>query len=178
MSAQPLRFHNQVGRDVTTDDDVGSMLDRLAPYGVIALHGRRVRRSRRAIDHVAIGPSGVYVVDTAMWGGRVELHEGASGLKPKDRLLVAGHDRTRLAAALVKKVAAVRRALGDPPLPVHGVLCFIDGDWPLWAKPIEMRGVTVMWPKELERRVARLGRASPDAIAAVGRQLSDVTRPR
>jgi hypothetical protein len=178
MSVQPVRLHAHVGGDVTTDGDVACMLDSLAPYGVVALHGRRLRRSRSSIDHLAAGPSGVYVVDTLMWAGPVELHEGGSDLRPKDRLLVAGSDRTRLAVAVAKKVAAVRRLLGDPSVPVHGVLCFIDGDWPLWAKPIEVRGITVMWPKELERRVVRLGKGSPTTIATLGEQLSDVTRPR
>ena len=64
----------------------------------------------------------------------------------------------------MKKSVDVRRALGCALVPVHAVLCVVDGDWPLFPKPIEIHGVTVLWPKELERRVAQLGKLEPAVI--------------
>ena len=113
-----------------------------------------------------------------MWTGRVELRHGVQPPRRNDRLVVAGRDRTRLADRLTKKSVRVRRALGGLVVPVHGVLCFVDGDWPLWAKPIELRGATVMWPKELERRAKQLGKLDGAAIRDIAARLQHSLRPR
>jgi Nuclease-related domain len=170
MSVQRLHAGDRY-RDIVSEQDVADMLDRLGTFGVVTLHGVRLRRRRAIVDHIAVAPSGVYVIDTKMCTGRVELKEGGSELKPDDRLLVAGRDRTRLAADLLRKVSGVRGALGDMMVPVHAALCFIDGDWPLRAKPFDVRGVTVMWSKELERRVAQLGRREAHEIAEIASRL-------
>ena len=128
---------------------------------------------------MVVAPSGVYVVDTRMWTGRVELRHGSNLLRRNDRLVVAGRDRTRLAdRARRRSRCGVRRALGGLVVPVHAVLCFVDGDWPLWAKPIELRGATVMWPKELERRAKQLGKLDGAAIRDIAARLQHALPPR
>ena len=57
-------------------------------------------------------------------------------------------------------------------------LCFVDGDWPLLAKPIEIRGVTVMWPKELERRAEQLGKLGPERSDDIDRPAEQRAPPR
>ena len=178
MSAQPLPVHREAPRAVTGEAQVAELLDGLAEFGVVTLHHRRVKRSRSTINHVVVAPSGVYVVDTRMWTGRVELRHGSNLLRRNDRLVVAGRDRTRLADRLTKKSVGVRRALGGLVVPVHAVLCFVDGDWPLWAKPIELRGATVMWPKELERRAKQLGKLDGAAIRDIAARLQHSLPPR
>jgi hypothetical protein len=37
----------------------------------------------------------------------------------------------------------------DETIDVSGVLCFIDGDWPLVGGAFSVRGVRVVWPKRL-----------------------------
>jgi Nuclease-related domain len=177
MSEQRLRAGDRY-RDIVSEHDVADMLDRLAEFGVVTLHGLPLRRRRAVVDHIAVASSGVHVIDTKMWAGRVELKEGGSALKPDERLLVAGRDRTRLATDLVRKVVGVRRALGELMVPIHAALCFVDGDWPLWAKPFEVRGVTVLWPKELERRVAQLGKCEPAEITEIATRLRAAPRTR
>ena len=55
-------------------------LDGLAEQGVHALHDRRIPGSRSNIDHIAIAPSGVYVIDAKRYTGRPNLRvEGGLG---------------------------------------------------------------------------------------------------
>jgi len=39
--------------------------------GIVALHDRRILRSKANIDHIAIGPNGVYVIDTKRYGAEL-----------------------------------------------------------------------------------------------------------
>jgi hypothetical protein len=165
-------------REIQGDAELTELLDRLAEYHVVARHHLRLRRSRTKLDHLLIAPSGVYVVDSKAWFERVEIRETGSALRPKPRLFAGDRDRTRRADAVMKKTVDVRRALGAHMVPVHAVLCVVDGDWPLFPKPIEINGVTVLWPKELERRVAQLGKLEPDVIAAIAGQLQRDLRTR
>jgi len=56
---------------------VGAALDGLREHGYAVLHDVRWPGRRRAnIDHVAIGPAGILVVDTKNWTGKVAAHHG------------------------------------------------------------------------------------------------------
>jgi hypothetical protein len=64
-------------------------LAQLEPDGFVILHDRRMPGSRRAnIDHVVIGPPGVFVVETKSLSGKVEVRG--------DDVYVAGRRRTRM----------------------------------------------------------------------------------
>ncbi len=64
-------------------------LAQLEPDGFVILHDRRLPGSRRAnIDHVVIGPPGVYAVETKSLSGKVEIRGG--------EVYVAGRRRTRM----------------------------------------------------------------------------------
>jgi hypothetical protein len=171
MSAEARIVRDDVPNAIATEQDLADMLDRLAEFGVVTMHHQRVRRSWTRIDHLAVAPSGVYVINARMWQGSIGLDVGGSTLRPKDRLRIDGHNRTHLATTLARKAGHVRRALGESVVPVYAALCFIGGDWPLWAKPIEIRDVTVMWPRELERRVVQLGRRERPEIELIASRL-------
>ena len=74
----------------------------------------------RDIDHVAIGPQGVFVIETKHWSGEVSVEHGA--------ILANGRTLQRSPIAQVRRAsAAVAEALAvaDPPAAaLHGVLCF------------------------------------------------------
>jgi hypothetical protein len=64
-------------------------LAQLEPDGFVILHDRRLPGSWRAnIDHVVIGPPGVFVVETKSLSGKVEVRG--------DEVYVAGRRRTRM----------------------------------------------------------------------------------
>jgi hypothetical protein len=161
-----------------TDDEITAMLDALEPFHVAGRHHVHVRGHRTRIDHLLVAPSGVYVVDTRTWPARAELRTRGGVLRSKERLYTGTRDRTRAVDALGKKVVAVRHALGAHMVPVHGVLCLLGSDWPLLARAIEIHGVTVVWPKELERRAKQLGKLDAAAIATVAAHLFASVRPR
>ena len=104
----------------------------------------------------------------------VECHGGFL----RDRtahLVVAGIDRTTLVDGVIEHAEAVRQVLTDGPhsaVPVHAVLCFVDGDWP-WSGGLEVRGVPVVEP----RRAAKLC-ATGDVPAAVVSAIVDALTAR
>jgi hypothetical protein len=150
---------------------ITSMLDALTQYGVVAWHGVRLRGTRRRLDHLVVAPAGVFLVFERRWRGRVELRSGGKAWRSKNRLVVGAHDRTRAARTRVRDVVHVREALGPHMVPVQALICVVDGDWPLWPKPLEVDGVGVVWPKELERRVCTLGKLDADAIGELAAHL-------
>lgn len=110
---------------------VGAMLDKRAAKGsLIALHDRRMPGGRGNIDHLAVVPSGVFVIDAKQYSGKVRVEDaGFRGL----RLMIAERDRTKLLDGLDRQVSVVRDALaarGYEDAPVYGVLCFTTADLP------------------------------------------------
>ena len=55
-----------------------------------------------------------------------------------------------------------------PEVPVRGILCFVDSEWPLLAGPFRVNGVEVLWPKKLVSRMTAAGPDPVDVDEAVG----------
>jgi hypothetical protein len=125
---------------------VGGALDALDAKGVLALHDRRIPRSRANIDHVAVGTHAVYTVDAKRYQGRIAVRG--------ERLFVAGRDRSKLIAQARRQRDVVRAALdagGFHDVPVHPVLCFTGVEWPLLFPPRRAADVRLCSPKGLRR---------------------------
>lgn len=76
------------------------------------------------IDHIAIAPTGVYVIDCKRYKGKIQV---ARPLFGRASLKINRRNRTKLVEGLGRHVADVEAAmagLGDD-LPVHGCLCFV-----------------------------------------------------
>jgi hypothetical protein len=145
-----------------SDVEVAQQLER---RGVVLLHGRG------AIDHLAIGAAGVTVIDAKRYRGAIAV-ERRAGL---DHLVVEGRDCTDLVEGVVAQAGVVRQILSQglyAAVPVRGVLCFVDGDWP-WSGTPEVRGVPVVTP----RRAAKLC-ATGRVPAAVVTAVADALRAR
>ena len=72
------------------------------------LHDRLVPGRRAAnIDHVVVGPSGVFVVDAKKYKGRIEVRDVGGLFRSDRRLYVNGRDRTKLVDAVLAQVAVV-----------------------------------------------------------------------
>jgi hypothetical protein len=66
---------------------------------IIVLHDRRIPGHGRAnIDHIAIGPGGITVIDTKSTRGQVQLRT-IGVINRREQLLVNGRDRTSQLAA-------------------------------------------------------------------------------
>ena len=92
------------------------LLDRLGRDGYVVFHDLAMPDSPANVDHLVIGPSGVFAIDSKQWTGNV--HQGADGL--------VWHDHYRLDRTLATvrwQAATLGRLLGVPVAPlvcVHG----------------------------------------------------------
>lgn len=169
---------------------LGSLLDRVAAArpDIHVLHDRSVPRSRANIDHLAITPGGVFVIDAKAHRGKLELRQGLFERTP--RLLVAGRNQTGLVEAMAKQVAVVERALrgdgsavpgSDAPVPVIPALCFVEADPPLLAlvrkRPYVTRGVRITWPAALRVLLEAPGPLGPEATQACWARLGTALPP-
>jgi hypothetical protein len=129
-------------------------------------------RSRANIDHIVVCPSGVFVIDAKRYvDARPELRVEGGIIRPRsEKLIVGRRDRTALADGVHKQIDAVVDVLNAPGLdgvPVTGVLCFIDADWPLFGGSFVIDGLHVLWPakaSELIRKQGELDVATIDRV--------------
>ena len=68
----------------------------------------------------------------------------------------------------------MREVVGD--LPVTGVLCFVDPDWPVLGGSFTTRNVHVLWPKRLVKTLADASAGSVD-VARVRDSLASRFKP-
>jgi hypothetical protein len=123
---------------------VATRLEELTDKDVVALHDRRMRRpdgrlSRANIDHLAICPSGVWVVDAKTHHGKLEVRRTGGLFSPRvERLFIHGRDKTALLDGLAGQVTAVRAALSTvgADVPVRGALCFVGTELPWFGTSI------------------------------------------
>lgn len=131
-----------------------------ADHGVVLLHDRRMPRGRGNIDHLAVGPTGVKVIDAKRYRGRIDVECRGGLLRARtEHLIVGGRDRTKLVDGVIAQAEAVRQILAKGPhatAPVQAVLCFVDGDWPLLRR-FEVRGVPVLPPRRVSKLCAADG---------------------
>lgn len=142
--------------------------------GLRVLNDRRVPGTRGNIDHIVIASAGVFVVDAKRYEGRIEIRNKGWFLRLEYRLYVGRRDCSRLAESLGWQVEAVTSALVsagiDPLPPITPVLCFIDGDWPLFSAPDEFAGVRLEGPKSLRKfatATSTLDAGDIDALARI-----------
>ena len=124
--------------------------------GLRMLHDRRVPGTRGNIDHIVIGPAGVFVVDAKANRGRIEIRDRGSLFQTDYRLMIGGRDCSAMADKMGWQVSAIQAALADhgidPLPPIVPVLCFLEVEWPLLGAPNSFRGVRL----ESHRSVKRL----------------------
>lgn len=160
------------------EERVAEVLDPVP--GIEVLHDRRVPGSQANIDHLAVGPRGVFVIDAKKYkeGSLIEVRDKGGLLRSDLRLFVGGRDRTKLVDGVRSRMDVVRTALGDEfeLLPVHGVLCFVGCTWGWRMRPKTVKGVTAIWPKGLPDLVAGPGDHAA-SIATATAHLAAVLRP-
>ena len=117
---------------------VGPALERLRPYGFEALHDVHLPgRPRPGVDHVVVGPPGVFVMNTENWSGTVTVEA--------ETLRQNGYSRVQQTEAVHRSALVVGLSLGAAWAAfVVPVICLI-GDAELLAAvkyvPLEELGV-------------------------------------
>lgn len=125
------------------------------------LHDRLVPGSRRAnIDHIAIGPGGVTVIDSKNLTGKVRLRSTGGLLSPRTTTLrVRGSNQTRLVNGVERQAEAVRSLLhaASIQVDVRPALCMACPDGlPLLGR-LELDGVLIAGPAAVAKLAARAG---------------------
>ena len=163
-------------RGARGEELLGTRLDGLAARGVRLLHDRRIPGTRANIDHIAVGPTGVHVIDAKRYKGRPSLRVEGGLLRPRvEKLLVGSRDCTRLVEGMHEQVDVVRSALDAATLtdvPVQGALCFVEADWPLVGGSFVIANVAVLSPKKLAERLVAPGLMTDDDVETVHRALA------
>lgn len=159
------------------EERLGAGLNKRADRSLRLLHDRQIPGSRTNIDHLAVTPTGVFVIDAKRYRGRPRLVvEGGLIRQRSEKLLVGSRDCTQLVDGLLRQVDVVRGLVG-PAAAVHGVLCFVGADWPLLGGSFATRGVSVLWPRKLYPKLTANGPLSPDEVSALHRRLSHNLQP-
>jgi hypothetical protein len=156
--------------------DVAERLGRrLHDAGVVVMHDRRIPGSRANIDHIAVGPGGVTVIDAKNLHGKIRV-EGRGGLftpRTKD-LLVAGRRRTKLVDGMKRQMELVTATLASelPGVDVRGALCMADVDGLPMLRHLEIDGIAIDGPRHIAKLAARPG-DPPIDVDAVARLLAE-----
>jgi hypothetical protein len=144
----------------------------------IVLHDRRMPRSRANIDHLAIAPSGVYIIDARRYAGKIEVRKHARG---ESRLMIAGRNKTKLIKGLTQQEQAVRAALAQtlPEIPVRACFCFLNPsdqpggrDLPL-LRTLSIDGFPLLCPRKLSKCLNTPGDLNPQSRQEVAELLAD-----
>jgi hypothetical protein len=125
--------------------------------GVVVIDDRRLPGGRATIDMIAVGPAGVFVIETRKSKGLVHTKRRGpvSALGP-DELHVGRRNCMDWVAEVAERTDVVRSALATEDwareVPVLGMLCLTRAAWG-FATPIEVGGVWVGWPRLVVTRL-------------------------
>lgn len=145
------------------EEKLGCGLNNRSSEMLRLLHDRRIPGTRANIDHLAVTPTGIWVIDAKRHvGKRPTLRVEGGVFRPRtETLMVGGRTQGKLIDGMLKQLAVVRAIIG-PAVPLTGVLCFIESDWPLFGGDFTTQGVMVTWPKRLYARLEVDGPLSAD----------------
>jgi hypothetical protein len=125
----------------------GRLLEPLEGEGFRILHDRKIPGSRANIDHIVIGPPGIYVVETKSLGGALQIRD--------NEVFVSGRRRTKMIDEVKREALAVQTALAKelaaPGWMVTPVICVHRADLP-WLRS-EVAGVRIVSGKDLVKRL-------------------------
>jgi hypothetical protein len=169
--SEPPQHERNWERGAEAEEAVARSLARRCRDDVVLLHDRRLPGKRANIDHIAVAPSGVWVIDTKCHRGKAWIRKPLFG---KATLEIDGRDKTALIDALAKQVAAVREALSvrRGAAPVHGALCFVEADLPLFGT-LSINGFLGLYPRQLAKRLNAPGLLTVHEIRAVAQLLAE-----
>jgi hypothetical protein len=126
------------------------MLETLEADGFRVLHDRKIPGARSAnIDHIVIGPPGIYVVETKSYKGPLQIRG--------NEIFVAGRRKNGWVDEVNREAAAVRTALAEEVAargwPITGIICVHRADLP-WFQS-EVQGVRIVSGKDLVKRLRK-----------------------
>ena len=148
------------------EERTGELLQPLEAQGFRVMHDRLMPRSRANIDHIVVGPPGVFIVETKNYGGKLRVRRG--------EIWVAGRRKTEIVAQAKREAAAVAAVVS--PVSVTPLLCIHRADLG-WFKQ-QADGVRIVAPKEMVK-VLRKAPAllTPDEVSRLADQIDSSLLP-
>jgi hypothetical protein len=163
------------------EEALARRLDALTDRGVLLLHDRRIPRTKANIDHIAVAPSGVHVIDAKHYTGRPRLQiDGGLFRARTERMFVGSRDCTKLVAGVERQVELVEAALDNgefDSVPVGGMLCFLGADWPLIGGAFTIAGIHALWPRKAADQLLQPGALTEADVLAIHRHLATTFPP-
>lgn len=147
-------------------------LEPLLAEGFVILHDRKVTGWGGNLDHVAIGPTGVWAIETKSLAGKVEIHGNV--------LRIGGHRRDKIIEQVRQEATVVQVALGESltrlRLKATPVICLHRGELPFLNKTVG--GVRLASGRQLVR-LLREGdrRLTPEQVDGLAREADRLLRP-
>lgn len=141
-----------------------------------ALHSRTLPKFGASVDHLFVGPAGVYVIDLvhAPEADVVVARTGGRFVPGAEVLTVSGSRATDLVDAVTAQcaeVAAGLAAIGEGGVPVIPVLCFVEARLPRRAKNRRFGNVRLVSPVNLADEVGIEGLFDGDRRFALAMSL-------
>ncbi len=149
------------GRGAAGEQATAKALATLPSDSWVVLHDVRwPGRPFANIDHVAIGPTGVFVIDSRSWSGSVQLDYGVlrQNGRPRGRELVSAWES---AAAVARQLVFL------PSARVVPVLCLVGSNVTGWAESVIVSDT----PNVVHALTSRRPVMSPDQVRAVANEL-------
>ena len=151
---------------------------------VVILNDRAIPKSRANIDHVVVASSGVWIIDSKLWNGHVQVKSVGGMGRGRQRLLVDGRDHSSMTEKIYGQVIPIANVLHDPSIPIHPALVFLDANWgtgvamrTIQKRPYEMLGVMVGWPRAIIAKIDEPGPLFHDAVEAIASRLDSALAP-
>jgi hypothetical protein len=148
------------------------------------LTDRQVPGTNSNIDHIVIASSGVWIIDSKKWKGKIE-YKADSLASINTRLYVGGKDRTSKVESIYSLVIRVAQVIEDRTVSIHPALVFIEGDWNtaalprfLMGKPYVHEGVYISPPKVLIKMINEPGALNAESINSLAVKLDEALTPR
>jgi hypothetical protein len=147
-------------------------LEPLREKGFVILHDRKVKGWGGNLDHVVIGPTGMWAVETKNIAGKVVIHG--------DVLRIGGHRRDKIIDQAKQEATIIQVVLADKldslKLKVTPVICLHRGELPFFNKTV--RGVRLASGRQLVRLLQEGdARLTPDQVLALARAADAALRP-
>ena len=150
------------GVSIAPPKPAAATLAGLIEHGYVVLDDRRLTFARARLDHVVVGPTGLFVIESRAWPGQLGI--------TNDELFVDGRRRSGATEQVTRATAAVEQTLAHELKPlgasVRPVLC-VERASPQWFKGT-VQGVLVTNGRSLPRAI-REGEATlgPETVVRV-----------
>lgn len=145
------------------------------------LHDRRAPgRIRANIDHVAVGPGGITVIDAKALAGKVRVDVVDGPFGQSQRLRVGGRERTQLVYSVRGQAESVRALLAHHRIESGGVrcaLCFANTDGLPWFRRLQIEDVLIDGPRRVAKLARRDGPLRKQEVKAIVHTLTELLPP-